>query len=344
MLSILRTNINKFWRILSPKSRCDQLQLSNSDGEPIHSSQCATVLNNYFTSVFTSNSDTIPQPEPTSSDTFPDIVISPEGITSLIRNLKLPSSAGCDKINSKLLKNTAYFSSQILYLLFTQSLQSGCVPDDWKIAQIVPIFKAGIRSLVTNYRPISLTSIPSKLLEHILTSNLMSHLESISYFYPHQHGFRKHYSCQTQLAEFTHDLLQQMDNNLQVDAVLLDFSKAFDRVSHNHLLAELSSLNIPFTLLSWIEHFLKGRTQFTSANHYESDLTNVTSGVPQGASLSPVLFLIYINDLPLNINSKLRLFADDCVLYTTITSTNDHNNLQTDLNNISLWCNNCTCH
>lgn len=167
----------------------------------------------------------------------------------------------------------------------------------------------------------------------------MSHLESISYFYPHQHGFRKHYSCQTQLAEFTHDLLQQMDNNLQVDAVFLDFSKAFDRVSHNHLLAKLSSLNIPFNLLSWIEHFLKGRTQFTSANHHESDLTNVTSGVPQGASLSPVLFLIYINDLPLNINSKLRLFADDCVLYTTITSTNDHNNLQTDLNNISLWCN-----
>lgn len=200
--------------------------------------------------MFTASSDTIPQLEPPSWDSFKDILISPEGITTLIRNLKLSSTAGWGKINSKLLKNTEYFSSLILCLLFTQALQSGVVPDDWKIAQIVPIFKAGNCSLPTNYRPISLTSVPSKLLEHIISSNLMAHLESVNYFYSHQHGFRKHYSCETQLAEFTQDLLQQMDNNLQVDAVFLGFSKAFDRVSHNHLLAKLSTLNIPCNLLS----------------------------------------------------------------------------------------------
>lgn len=166
----------------------------------------------------------------------------------------------------------------------------------------------------------------------------MSHLESINFFYPHQHGFRKSHSCETQLAEFTYDIFNFMEDNLQVDVIFLDFSKAFDRVPHNLLLLKLSSLGIPINILRWIEHFLHGRMQYTTANNQRSSLASVTSGVPQGASLSPLLFLIYINDLPTNITSKLRLFTDDCVLYNPIRSTSDNNSLQHDLNTISLWC------
>lgn len=97
----------------------------------------------------------------------------------------------------------------------------------------------------------------------------MNYLESINFFYAHQHGFRKLLSCETQLSEFTDDILQHMDDHLQIDAIFLDFSKAFDRVPHNYLLAKLATLGIPPTLITWIEHFLKGRVQYTTANSHE---------------------------------------------------------------------------
>lgn len=341
LLSILHTNPNKFWRLLSPKSKANHLQLTNTDGQPIDSDKCATFLNDYFTSVFNPASNAAITAQPcTPSSAQPDIQFSPIGIAKLIKTLKLTSSAGCDDINSKLLKNTILVSSEILCLIFDQSVRTGQVPDDWKKGKITPVFKSGNRSSPANYRPISLTCISSKLLEHIIASHVMNHLESINFFFPYQHGFRKFYSCETQLAEFAHDILVDMDDNLQTDAIFLDFAKAFDRVPHNQLLSKLTCLGLPTNIINWIQDFLTGRMQFTFANNNQSPLTAVTSGVPQGASLSPLLFLIYINDLPTNIKSKLRLFADDCVLYSAIKSPDDNSILQDDLNTIALWCNN----
>lgn len=339
LLSILHSNPNKFWRMLSNKPQDRHVQLLDADGEPIKSDDCATALNNYFTSVFSAANVTANEhiPEISLSE-MPKIEINPDGVSQLIASLKISTSAGCDQINSKLLKNTISLSSHVLHLIFTQSLDTGVVPDDWKKAQITPIFKADDRTCPNNYRPISLTSIPSKLLEHIIFSNLMTHLESMNFFYPNQHGFRKQLSCETQLAEFTHDILQYLDNLVQIDAIFLDFSKAFDRVSHNLLLFKLSSLGIPQTLLSWLEQFLKGRKQFTCVNNCRSAFSDVTSGVPQGAGLSPLLFLIYINDLPINIKSTLRLFADDCVIYSPIHGASAIAALQQDLTTISAWC------
>lgn len=228
--------------------------------------------------------------------------------------------------------------SQILCLIFMQSLATSEIPDDWKIGRIVAVFKTGERTNPANYRPISLTSIPSKLLEHIISSHIATHLESINFFYNHQHGFRKHFSCETQLAEFTHDLLKSMDDNLQIDAIFLDFSKAFDRLPHNLLLSKINSLGIAQNIVSWIKHFLSNRKQFTSANNHNSSKTHVSSGVPQGAGLSPLLFLIFINDLPTNIQTKLRLFANDCVIYSPIHNFENSTKLQQDLDTVALWC------
>lgn len=160
----------------------------------------------------------------------------------MVKSPKLLSSAGCNQTTTEMLKNTIAISSEILYLLFSQSLSTGEVPHEWKKAKIILIYKSGDRSKVTNYRLISLTSIPSKLLEHVIASYLTTHLESLNYSYPLQHGLRKFLSCETQLAEFTHDIFQHMDNRLQTDAIFLDFSKAFDRVPHNYLLAKLAFL------------------------------------------------------------------------------------------------------
>lgn len=167
----------------------------------------------------------------------------------------------------------------------------------------------------------------------------MSHLDYNDFFYHHQHGFRKGYSCETQLFEFTHDLHCSLQSRNETDAIFLDFSKAFDRVPHIRLISKLSRLHLDPHVLMWIHNFLDSRMQYTVLNGYESDLINVTSGVPQGTVLGPLLFLIFINDLPNSISSHIRIFADDCVLYREITSPNDRKLIQKDLDNISQWCN-----
>lgn len=267
------------------------------------------------------------------------VTIDAVGVQRLIHNLKLSSCCGVDEINPKFLKNTELFSSIFLSLVFSQSIQCSTLPLDWKVGKVVPLHKSGNTQSPLNYRPISLTSVPCKLLEHIIYSNIVSFLESNSFFTPFQHGFRKHYSCETQLLYFTNDIASALDRGSLVHCIFLDFQKAFDTVPHQLLLLKISTLNIDPNILKWIECFLTYRTQFVTTNDYDSPLSKVTSGVPQGSVLGPLLFLIYINDLPDHINSSIRLFADDCVLYREITQESDISLLQTDLQTISTWCN-----
>uniref|UniRef100_A0A6G5ABZ4 Putative endonuclease/reverse transcriptase n=1 Tax=Rhipicephalus microplus TaxID=6941 RepID=A0A6G5ABZ4_RHIMP len=182
------------------------------------------------------------------------IIVTVEGISKLIHGLKLSTSCGVDNINSKVLKNTSASSSQILCHIFQQSLSSGQLPTDWKIAKVIPIFKDGNKHTPGNYRPISLTCICCKLLEHIITSHIYSHLESNNFFL-NQHGFRKALSCDTQLLEFTSDLHNGMNSNKIVDCIFLDYAKAFDRVAHCRLIAKLSALKLDSSTLSWLRNF-----------------------------------------------------------------------------------------
>lgn len=145
--------------------------------------------------------------------------------------------------------------------------------------------------------------------------------------------------CDTQLFEFTTDLHNNMDNNLQTDCIFFYFSKAFDRVTHCRLISKLSALRLDSLTLSWLRNFLFMREQFTAVNDYTSPLSPVTSGVPQGSVLGPLLFLIFIKDLPSRVTSCMRLFADDCIIYRKINDPTDHVTLQKDLNLICDWCN-----
>lgn len=337
--SMLLNNPKRFWNIVS-NSVTKNISLTSSDGIIVEPAQCASVLNDVFVRSFSALSNTYVPPL-TSRNFLPmdPIFIDVIGVSKVIDVLKCSSAAGVDGINSKFLKSTKMYSAIILSKLFSQSLESGSIPDDWKTGKVVPLHKSGDSHDPFNYRPISLTSVPCKVLEHIICSHLVSFLESNSFFSSAQHGFRRPFSCDTQLLSFTHELHSFLDNGSSTDCVFLDFSKAFDKVSHKLLIHKLRTLNIDPYVLDWIIAFLSHRVQFVNVNNNNSHLVPVDSGVPQGSVIGPLLFLIYINDLVTNISSPICLFADDCVLFRNITDHSDVIHLQSDLDVIALWCN-----
>ena len=170
-----------------------------------------------------------------------------------------------------------------------------------------------------------------------MASNLTAHLNLHNILYDLQHGFRQKRSCETQLLQLVEDLGKQFIKGNQIDLVLLDFSKAFDKVNQLKLLFKLSQHGVKCNTLYWIRSFLLGRTQAVVLEGERSPEAPVTSGVPQGSVLGPFLFLLYINDLPQNIQSQVRLFADDTAVHLTVTSSEDANTLQADLDTLQEW-------
>lgn len=298
----------------------------------------ANVLNKQFSSVFTSEPPgTLPDLGDTDHPSMPEITISTAGILKLLTSLNPHKAQGPDGIPSRLLKDHAELIAPMLQCVFQRSISEGRVPADWLHANVAPIFKKGNRSIAANYRPVSLTCICSKLMEHILVSNMMSHLESHNILYEWQHGFRSRRSCETQLTTFIHHLAQNLDWGRQTDIVIMDFSKAFDKVPHRRLLQKLSHYGIRGGAHRWISSFLHGRSQCVVVDGSTSQPAPVLSGVPQGSVLGPILFLLYINDLPSQLKSDCRLFADDCILFRPILSRHDNEILQTDLDKLAAW-------
>ena len=198
----------------------------------------------------------------------------------------------------------------------------------------------GEKSKAENYRPVSLTSVICKMLEYLVCSSIMRHLDVHKILHDAQHGFRKRRSCESQLILTVQDLAKNIDNRGQTDLILLDFSKAFDKVPHKRLLYKINYYGVRNSTLWWIGDFLGGGgTQQVLLEGVTSSTAPVQSGVPQGSVLGPLLFLLFINDLPdaVSEGSAVRLFADDCALYRDIKSAADVIQLQEDLNNLQKW-------
>lgn len=337
---LLKSNPKKFWNCINPPKTSSNRSFTNAEGNRCTDLETANNFNECFSEVFTNESFPLPSCELTYDHAFLEkITVCSRGIGKIIESLPYRSSPGIDGINTKLLKITQPFSSDILALLYQQSLEEGHLPNDWKHAKIIPVHKSGDTSSLNNYRPISLTSIPCKILEHIIYSHIINFVLKNNILFEGQHGFRKGKSCETQLFELITDLYENVHSLQQTDIIFLDFSRAFDCVPHQRLLQKLETLNMDPSLIFWIRQFLTNRTQSVAISNQLSSSTDVKSGVPQGSVLGPLLFLIYINDLPINISSSIRLFADDCVLYKKIVHTADTCTLQSDLNSIASWCN-----
>jgi hypothetical protein len=334
------TNSKKLWSYIKSK-RQDTTGIGSlyHQGQTIDDSRGkATALNSYFQSVFTQeDTANIPDKGPSIHPQMNSINIDPAGVEKLLLNLKPDKASGPDNITARLLKTMAHELAPILAALYQQSLDTGSIPIEWLNANVTPIHKKGKRTDPQNYRPVSLTSIACKTLEHIIVSNLMKFLDVNNILLENQHGFRHNRSCETQLFMAIHDIAEALNSHLQTDIVILDFSKAFDKVPHERLLHKLKYYGIEGNLCSWIRTFLTNRQQRVVLDGTPSSYLPVHSGVPQGTVLGPVLFLLFINDIADNIKSNIRLFADDCLLYRTITNENDHQMLQADLDRLISW-------
>ena len=265
--------------------------------------------------------------------------IQPHEVLVEVLKLNVTKSPGPDNLHPLVLKNLAEFVAEPLCKIFNMSLQEGKIPRDWKQAIISPRFKGGNRNLPGNYRPISLTCIACKILERLICCKLQEHLKSARVLTPLQHGFIKGRSCITNLLFARESWAESVAKGNQVDAIFIDFSKAFDKVPHDKLLRKLNQMNIPTPLVRWIEDFLKDRTFTVRVENDSSTKYSMTSGVPQGSVLGPLLFLLFINDLPDVLKSPCLLYADDLKIWRPISSTEDVATLQEDLNQVVAWSN-----
>jgi hypothetical protein len=304
-------------------SRGQSNNISSLENTP--QDQIASGLANFFASVYGSNSSSVPHFEP--RDPVPylmaDINVTSSGIDALVRTLDVRKVAGPDNLTSCCLKEFCSRVPKFLSCLTTvlrSSLDGGNVPPDWKVANIRPIFKSGRRDRPENYRPISLTSIPSKLIEHIIVSSMWKHINNNKIIKSSQHGFRKNFSTTTQLLHVLHHASESLSRRLDYHLVSFDFAKAFDKVPHNLLVHKLKAYKFSSQVVNWVEEWLRDRTSVVTINDQVSHQFSVVSGVPQGSVLGPLFFLVYINDMPDTVaNADCRLYADDTLIGMDLT-------------------------
>ena len=343
LVSMFGSNPSKLYSYLTNLSKSKfESPFIQHDNEIIHDSyKKATLFNEFFNSTLTTSTYVLPPVSslPAPSSFLCDISFSEAEVYEILTHLNPTKAGGCDEIHPLVLKHCSDILSAPLSLHFNVSISLGSIPQEWKIHKVRPIPKGGDSLKISNYRPISLLCIASKVMERAIYNQIITFIRpKLSRL---QFGFLKGRSCLSQLLTSFAKMFDDLDRGGAgaIDAVFLDFSKAFDSVPHNELLYKLWRIGITGNLWQWFREYLSERKHFVHIDGSSSGLLPVKSGVPQGSILGPLLFLVYVNDLPECITyASCRLFADDAKLLKSISSVNDCLQLQHDLSSLDTWC------
>jgi hypothetical protein len=344
-LKLVQSNdLGKFYRFVNNKlnSKLPVSPIKDATGTLItNCTDQANIFNTYFGSVFTVDDGNKPslarRTDP--QHLISNIDFSPAKVLKILKHLKPSSSTGPDGLPNILLKKIAYSIAEPLAFIFDMSFKSHTLPSSWLHAFVIPVFKKGVTSSPSNYRPISLTCVCCRVMERVINHELMDYLLKHKLITKHQHGFlRKHSTC-SNLLESVNDWSIALNNRLTTDIVYVDFQKAFDTVSHQKLISKIERYGITGDLLAWTKAFLTNRTQAVKVSECYSSNICITSGVPQGSVLGPTLFLLFINDICdifEGLDIKFKLFADDVKLYSSF-SLDHSSDLINACNQLNIW-------
>jgi len=303
-------------------------------------SEKAEILLQQYCSVFTEDNGTLPEcPQSAPINTLCDIAIDDLDIIKAIRQMNSNSAPGPDGIHPKFITKICSCLIKPLKRLFNVSLSTGIVPDSWKFSEVIPIYKNNRKpGNAASYRPVSLTSYVSKLLEKIIHVKLLPHLSRFNIISDCQHGFLAGRSTTTNLLKCLNDWTSMLDDGSKIDIIYLDLAKAFDSVSHVKLLYKLSRIGIGGNLHKWFASFLTGRSFNVKVSEMRSAHAPVGSGIPQGTILGPLLFILFINNVSYVIsNSQIQLYADDSKMYSRANNIEQCNNFNKDIINVNKW-------
>jgi hypothetical protein len=341
-----KSNPKSFWsyvrRRMKTKSGVAPLleDITNKSSLKFGDDEKAHILQKQFTSVFTKEPPgDVPSLGKVTESLLFDIIITEKMVEEEIKILKTTKSPGPDDIHPLMLIQLVSYLKKPLAFLFNRTLATGEIPEDWKKGNISSIFKKGAKNRAENYRPISLTSVVCKLMEKFIKQAMLDYLLENDLLSKKQHGFISGRSTVTQLLRYLDECIAEISDGYVVDAIYLDFSKAFDTVPHRRLMSKLESYGITGNVKQWVNSFLTGRSQTVKVNNDESPPAPVISGIPQGSVLGPLLFVLYINDLPDTVSSYVYLFADDTKLMRKVRSSEDAKALQRDLDELEAWSN-----
>lgn len=325
-----KSNAKSTWRLLNEvintkKSKKNFPTTFNiNDREISNPSQIANHFCDYFTNIGPNLAKSIPaSPKSHSSflsGNFPNSIflepVTEQEIIEICTSFRSGTAAGYDNISMSAVRETISLISAPLTHIINLSLSSGVVPDQMKIARVIPLFKSGIHSLVTNYRPISVLPVFSKFLERIVYNRLINFLNKYNILSRNQYGFRKNHSTAYALIQLYDKISDALDQKKVTLGLFIDLSKAFDTVNHDILLSKLEHYGVRGVALQWFKNYLSCRTQFVQYNGHSSSSSNIKCGVPQGSILGPLLFLLYINDLcKVSKVLDMILFADDTNIF-----------------------------
>ena len=299
----------------------------------------ATLLNSYFceqSSVDDSHATLPPHAQPINN--LNNITITEEDVSDILKTLDTSKASGPDSISPRLLKEGKWSLARHLATLFNNSLQSSIFPSSWKLANIIPVFKKGDESETSNYRPISILSCIGKVFERCVFKYLHNYIITNRLITSYQSGFTPKDSAVNQLIDICNAFAKAVDEGKEIRVIFCDISKASDRVWHRGLLFKLRRMGISGPLLDWFQSYLSQRFQRVAMEGCASEFLEIKAGVPQGSILGPLLFLIYINDIVDEIETNIRLFADDTTLYLVVDNpTRAADLLNSDLHKVHNW-------